>query len=207
MHVLGRLDRTQDAVDRVGEGTIQEVLELGVLVGAQTRIPARLIAQKVPDDVVKQRRERLEEEAEDKGQPVSPEQWELAQWTIVITNVPTSRLSLPEALVLMRLRWQIAGREELIETAYSLLFLARGRHPIIMNKLRFAGSWANRPRDLANLSRWAFLLTFAGVGLRTNLRELSKQGWRPLAVGVVGEFAIAVLTLAMVVGAARRFVF
>jgi hypothetical protein len=84
-----------------------EVLELGVLVGAQTRIPARLIAQKVPDDVVKQRRERLEEEAEDKGQPVSQEQWELAQWTIVITNVPPSRLSLPEALVLMRLRWQI----------------------------------------------------------------------------------------------------
>jgi 4-hydroxy-3-polyprenylbenzoate decarboxylase len=36
--------------------------------------------------------------------------------------------------------------------------------------------------DLANLSRWAFLLTFAGVGLRTNVRELMKQGWRPLVV-------------------------
>ncbi len=33
------------------------------------------------------------------------------------------------------------------------------------------------------------------------------QGWRPLAVGVVGEFGIAVLTLAMVVGASRWFVF
>ena len=52
-----------------------------------------------------------------------------------------------------------------------------------------------------------FCLTFAGVGLRTNVRELSKQGWRPLVVGVVGEFAIAVLTLAMVVAAARSFVF
>jgi len=30
---------------------------------------------------------------------------------------------------------------------------------------------------------------------------------RPLAVGVIGEFAIAALTLAMVVAAARRFVF
>ena len=61
--------------------------------------------------------------------------------------------------------------------------------------------------DLANLSRWAFLFTFAGVGLRTNVGELSRQGWRPLAVGVVGEVAIAVLTLAMVVFAARTFVF
>jgi uncharacterized membrane protein YadS len=30
--------------------------------------------------------------------------------------------------------------------------------------------------DLANLSRWAFLLTFAGVGLRTDVRDLRKRG-------------------------------
>ena len=61
--------------------------------------------------------------------------------------------------------------------------------------------------DLANLSRWAFLLTFAGVGLRTNLREMMKQGIRPLIAGTVGEFAIAGATLGMVVLAARTFVF
>jgi uncharacterized integral membrane protein (TIGR00698 family) len=59
--------------------------------------------------------------------------------------------------------------------------------------------------DIANLSRWAFLLTFAGIGLRTNLRAIVRQGWRPLLVGVAGEVAIAVLTLAMVAGAAQRF--
>ena len=57
--------------------------------------------------------------------------------------------------------------------------------------------------DLANLSRWAFLLTFAGVGLRTNIRELRKQGWRPLLVGVLGECAIAVVTLLLVLIVAR----
>jgi uncharacterized integral membrane protein (TIGR00698 family) len=54
---------------------------------------------------------------------------------------------------------------------------------------------------LANLSRWAFLLTFAGVGLRTNFREMSKQGARPFIVGALGEILIAVLTLGLVVAA------
>ena len=54
---------------------------------------------------------------------------------------------------------------------------------------------------IGNLSRWAFLLTFAGVGLRTNLRELGKQGVRPFAVGAIGEVAIAALTLGLIYGA------
>jgi uncharacterized membrane protein YadS len=43
------------------------------------------------------------------------------------------------------------------------------------------------------------------VGLRTNLRELGKQGWKPLAVGAVGEVAIAAVTLGLVFGADRLF--
>lgn len=58
---------------------------------------------------------------------------------------------------------------------------------------------------LGNLSRWAFLLTFVGVGLRTNLRELGKQGARPFIVGAVGEVAIAAITLGLVFGADRWF--
>jgi uncharacterized integral membrane protein (TIGR00698 family) len=56
---------------------------------------------------------------------------------------------------------------------------------------------------LANLSRWAFLLTFAGVGLRTNFGELRKQGLRPFVVGAIGEVVIAVFTLGLVLGAER----
>jgi len=79
---------------------------------------------------------------------------------------------------------------------------------LVISGLATTGAFtAPQAADLANLSRWAFLLTFAGVGLRTDLRELSKQGLRPLAVGVIGEFAIAALTLVMVVVAARSFLF
>jgi uncharacterized integral membrane protein (TIGR00698 family) len=52
--------------------------------------------------------------------------------------------------------------------------------------------------SLSNLSRWAFLPAFAGVGLRTNLRDLVGQGWRPLVVGILGEIFIAVVTLGLV---------
>jgi len=54
---------------------------------------------------------------------------------------------------------------------------------------------------LGNLSKWAFLLTFAGVGLRTNFRKLFQQGARPLLVGALGEVLIAFLTLGLVLGA------
>jgi uncharacterized integral membrane protein (TIGR00698 family) len=60
---------------------------------------------------------------------------------------------------------------------------------------------------LANLSRWAFLFTFAGVGLRTNFRDMRKQGLRPFAVGAIGEVVIAVFTLGLVVGAEKVFGF
>src|SRR5271155_988795 len=65
----------------------------------------------------------------------------------------------------------------------------------------------NKPQLLAlgNLSRWAFLLTFAGVGLRTNLKDLFKQGARPFIVGALGEIAIAAVTLLLVLGASHFY--
>jgi uncharacterized integral membrane protein (TIGR00698 family) len=54
---------------------------------------------------------------------------------------------------------------------------------------------------LGNLSRWAFLLTFAGVGLRMDFRGMFRQGLRPFVVGALGEILIAFLTLALVMGA------
>jgi uncharacterized integral membrane protein (TIGR00698 family) len=56
---------------------------------------------------------------------------------------------------------------------------------------------------IGNLSRWAFLLTFAGVGLRTNIRELKSLGLRSFAVGAIGEIVIAALTLGLVTAADR----
>ncbi len=47
------------------------------------------------------------------------------------------------------------GYDAVAQTAFTLIFLASGRHPIFMEKLSFDGPWANRPRDIANVTRFA----------------------------------------------------
>jgi hypothetical protein len=49
----------------------------------------------------------------------------------------------------------VGGDGDRIETAFRLLFLSRGRSPIFINKLRFDGDWAFRPRDVTNLTHFA----------------------------------------------------
>jgi uncharacterized integral membrane protein (TIGR00698 family) len=111
-----------------------------------------------------------------------------------------------------------------IVLGYAIYWASRGQAQAVGNKAEFL--WRKFPKfvlgfllisllatlgyftkaqlgSIANLSRWAFLLTFAGVGLRTSFRELGKQGWRPLLVGAIGEVFIAVLTLGLVYGADR----
>jgi uncharacterized integral membrane protein (TIGR00698 family) len=59
--------------------------------------------------------------------------------------------------------------------------------------------------SLGNLSRWAFLLTFAGVGLRTDFREIRRQGLRPFVVGALAELSVTIVTLLLVLAAATLF--
>ncbi|HEX8915066.1 MAG TPA: DUF4159 domain-containing protein, partial [Humisphaera sp.] len=46
------------------------------------------------------------------------------------------------------------GRGTFLDTSFAVLFLARGRHPVMASKLRYEGAWNNRPRDLAGAARF-----------------------------------------------------
>jgi uncharacterized integral membrane protein (TIGR00698 family) len=113
-----------------------------------------------------------------------------------------------------------------IVLGYAIYWASRGKARHVTNKAAFlwekfpkfvlgfliisllaSASFFNQQQltGLANLSRWAFLLTFAGVGLRTNFRDMRKQGLRPFVVGALGEVAIAVVTLAFVLAADKLF--
>ncbi|WGI35391.1 YeiH family protein [Mycolicibacterium aubagnense] len=57
--------------------------------------------------------------------------------------------------------------------------------------------------NLGAVSKWAFLLTFAGVGLSTDFRQIARTGWRPLVVAVIGLVVVATVSLALVLLTSR----
>jgi hypothetical protein len=82
-------------------------LDLAVRLGVRQRLPARLLAVRVPQEVADQRRRRVRAAARDKGKAASADRLALCAWTMFLTNAPPARLTLREALVLARARWQI----------------------------------------------------------------------------------------------------
>jgi Transposase DDE domain len=107
-----------------------EEVDVELFLGKAERLPVRLIAKRVNPEQVKARRATANGSVEGKpkgvqkpnarkrqpGDPrqrqrkhrrTSPARLELLEWTILITNVPRSKLSVEEALVLARCRWQI----------------------------------------------------------------------------------------------------
>jgi len=81
-------------------------LELEVLLG-EPRLPARLLLERVPSAVAARRRAQVKTRGRKKGQTPSRQSLALCEFTRLITNVPATRLSFDEALVLDAARWQI----------------------------------------------------------------------------------------------------
>ena len=84
------------------------VVEVPVLLGIHDRLPSRLIAVRVPEEVAPLRRQKAREKAAQHGRaPPSAEDLERLGWSLFVTNLSPAPLTWKEAVVLYRARWQI----------------------------------------------------------------------------------------------------
>jgi hypothetical protein len=84
-----------------------EEQEYEVDLGAAKQVHCRVLARRASEQQVTRRHKQQDEYARKHGTVVSQRQREWACWMIVITNVPMALLTLAEAFVLLRCRWQI----------------------------------------------------------------------------------------------------
>jgi hypothetical protein len=82
-------------------------IDCPIRLGVEHHLPCRLLALRVTPELAAARRRQLRAEARRRGQAVSTERLKLADWTVFVTNVPAEWLTLEQAWVLARVRWQI----------------------------------------------------------------------------------------------------
>jgi hypothetical protein len=81
--------------------------EQEVKIGADSRYPVRLVAERVPDEVAEKRRRAEKANARRKGYTPSARSLELMGWSIFVTNVPADLFTLAQIILVYQLRWQI----------------------------------------------------------------------------------------------------
>jgi hypothetical protein len=82
-------------------------LDLEVELGGAAQLPVRLLAWRVPAEVLRRRRAALKRQARRKKQPLSDHALALAAYAVLVTDLRPDQLSADEAQVLYRARWQI----------------------------------------------------------------------------------------------------
>lgn len=87
--------------------TVGNLVDMPVLLGVKERLPSRLIAVRVPEEVAARRRQKASEKASKHGRTPSAEYLELLCWSLFVTNLSAEQLTWKEAVVLYRARWQI----------------------------------------------------------------------------------------------------
>jgi len=81
--------------------------EMAVLVGAEERLPARVLVWRLPEEAAARRRARMKDKARKHGRAATAESLALCDWNQLVTNVDGRRLELAECFLLYGVRWQI----------------------------------------------------------------------------------------------------
>jgi IS4 transposase len=105
-HLLDEQGHVLDLKSWLPQQPAQRIDTRGFL-GAKKQLPCRIIAERVPEHVVKQRHERLREIARQNQTTPSPRSLEMAHWTIYLTNASPEQLTCQAVFLIARYRWQI----------------------------------------------------------------------------------------------------
>lgn len=90
-------------------GQSSSLVDTAVLLGVSDRLPCRLVAVRVPEEVANRRRQQAREKARKKGPGRVPSAGYLAllAWSLFVTNCVAEDLTWKAVVVLYRARWQI----------------------------------------------------------------------------------------------------
>ena len=63
-------------------------IEMSIRLGVKAQLPCRLLAQRVATEVANKRRRQIRRMAKNKGKTPSKKRLALADWNILVTNIP-----------------------------------------------------------------------------------------------------------------------
>ena len=109
--------------------------EQEVLIGSQARLRCRLVVVRVPQEVADQRRRRAYATARTKGRTPSARHLELMNWSLFVTNVPTTMLTLRQVVLFYAVRWQIELLFKLCKSECALERVAGRRRERVLSEL------------------------------------------------------------------------
>ena len=172
-----------------------------VVLGSQRRMACRLIARRVPAAVATQRRQRLLDKSQRRGDRPSALSLALCEWTILVTNVPRDLLNVEEAIALARMRWQIElifklwkshgevdqwcgdDPDSVLCQVYGKLLAQVVQHWVIV-----AGAWSLVDRSLTKAARVVRDLALSLVAAMRSVRRLREVlGQARRLMGVVAR--------------------
>lgn len=142
-------------------------LDVPVRLGVAEQWPVRLLLWRLPEEAAARRRARLRDNARKKSRQPSAEALALCDWNLLVTNTGLEKLSLDEAAVLYRVRWQIELLFKLWKS-HARLGHSRSANPnhilceiyaklagvLVQHWLALAGLWRNAGRSLVKGGSW-----------------------------------------------------
>jgi len=106
--------------------------EFEVLIGCKAKsheVQCRLIALRVPEEVIKQRKDRYIKSCKGKGQKPNERNLQLMEWTLLITNTPKKILPASLVYILYTIRWQVELIFKQFKSVYQLDTTTHTKNP------------------------------------------------------------------------------